>query len=153
MRKVHLEKGLLSKYILMKKLKCLYIIDDDPITVFGIKKMLNASIECENIQTFENGKLALEGIHAAQQNGGVLPEVIFLDINMPIMDGWEFLAEFLKIRFPEKVIINVITSSIDPADYQKWNEFRLNCYHYLNFKNKPLFKIEPTDLSRINLAS
>lgn len=153
MRRVRQEKVLLSKYILMKKLNCLYIIDDDPITVFGIKKMLNAFIECDHIQTFENGKLALEGVRDAQKNGGVLPEVIFLDINMPIMDGWEFLAEFLKIRLEEKVIINVITSSIDPADYQKWNAFRLNCHHYLNFKNKPLFKIEPADLSRINLAS
>ena len=131
----------------------IFIIDDDPITVFGIKKMLKATVECSEIKDFHNGKKAMEQLRYDIENGVPAPEVIFLDINMPIMDGWEFLEAFLKLRIEEKVIINVITSSIDPAGYQKWDDFRLNCLHYLNFKNKPIFKIEATDLKRINLAS
>ena len=131
----------------------IYIIDDDPITVFGIKKMLKDTVVCESISTFHNGKLAIERLREHVQNDFPIPEVIFLDINMPIMDGWEFLEEFLKLPIRERIIINVITSSIDPLDYAKWNHFRLNCFHYLNFKNKPIFKIETTDLTRINLAS
>ncbi len=131
----------------------IFIIDDDPITVFGIKKMLKDSVICENICTFQNGKMAIDRLRMDFEEDHPFPEVIFLDINMPIMDGWEFLEEFLKLRIRNRIIINVITSSIDPSDYQKWNYFRLNCYHYLNYKNKPIFKIEPSDLSRINLAS
>ena len=137
----------------MTKLNSIYIIDDDPITVFGIKKMLKTIVECPKIKTFENGKLALDHLKAEITKGIQPPEVIFLDINMPIMDGWEFLEELLKLDIKEKIIINVVTSSIDTSDYQRWNEFRINCLHYLNYKNKPIFSIEPTDLKRINLAS
>ncbi|TAI46744.1 response regulator transcription factor [Flagellimonas allohymeniacidonis] len=137
----------------MTKLNSIYIIDDDPITVFGIKKMLKTIVECPNVKTFENGKLALDQIMDELRKGIQPPEVIFLDINMPIMDGWEFLEELLKLDIKEKIIINVVTSSIDTSDYQRWNKFRINCLHYLNYKNKPIFSIEPTDLKRINLAS
>ncbi|TXN36757.1 response regulator [Flagellimonas hymeniacidonis] len=137
----------------MKKVNSIYIIDDDPITVFGIKKMLKTTAICPDIEAFENGKLALDGLRERIKTGAPIPEVIFLDINMPIMDGWEFLEEVVNMNIKEKIIINVITSSIDPADYKKWNHFRLKCLHYLNFKNKPIYKIDDTDLNRVNMVS
>nr|WP_299388387.1 response regulator [Allomuricauda sp.] len=137
----------------MKKLNSIYIIDDDPITVFGIRKMLKAITICKDITEFENGRVALEALKQRVEQGLPCPDVIFLDINMPIMDGWEFLEELVSLNIRERIIINVITSSIDPIDYKRWNEFRLKCWHYLNFKNKPLYKIEPTDLSRVHMAS
>ncbi len=140
-------------FILMKKINSIFIIDDDPITIFGIKKMLKTTVICKDIKAFENGKTALEGLTKRIEKGASVPEVIFLDINMPIMDGWEFLEEFVGMDIKEKIIINVITSSIDPLDYQRWNDFRLKSLHYLNFKNKPIYKIEATDLNRVNIAS
>ena len=131
----------------MKKINSLYIIDDDPIAIFGIKKMLKLKVACNDIKAFENGKMALDDLKGRIEYGDGIPEVIFLDINMPIMDGWEFLEELLNLNIEEKVIINVITSSIDPSDYQKWNHFRLNSIHHLNFRNKPIYKIEATDVS------
>ncbi|WP_420321865.1 response regulator [Flagellimonas sp.] len=137
----------------MKEINSIYIIDDDHITVFGIKKMLRTVVRCNDIEAFENGRMALESLKERIEAGIPAPEVIFLDINMPIMDGWEFLEEFVTLKLKERVIINVITSSIDPSDYQKWNDFRLKCWHYLNFRNKPIYKIEVADLNRMNISS
>lgn len=139
--------------ILMKKVNSIFIVDDDPITVLGIRKMLKPVAICEDVQIFQNGKEALEAIIQRMDGGGYIPEVIFLDINMPIMDGWDFLDEIMTLELSEKIIINMITSSIDPLDYQKWNDAKAKCLHILNFKNKPIFKIEPTDLDCIDLAS
>ncbi|RDY58138.1 response regulator transcription factor [Flagellimonas nanhaiensis] len=137
----------------MKKVNSIYIIDDDPITVFGIKKMLRPAATCDDVQGFENGLPALNDLKRRLEEGISVPDVIFLDINMPIMDGWDFLEEFITLDIPKKVIVNIITSSIDPSDYQKWTEIRSKCQHHLNFKNKPLFKIEPSDLDAIDMAS
>lgn len=137
----------------MKKVNSIYIVDDDPITVFGIRKMLRPVTNCDDIQGFENGQTAMDDLKNRLEHGVQIPDVIFLDINMPIMDGWNFLDEFVTLDIPKKIIINMITSSIDPSDYQKWTEFKDKCQHHLNFKNKPLFKIEPSDLDIINMAS
>jgi len=137
----------------MKKVSCIFIVDDDPITVFGIKKMLKSVADCEDIQIFQNGKEAYDALTERQNLGKPIPEVIFLDINMPIMDGWDFLDEMINLDINEHVVINMITSSIDPLDYKKWNGFKDRCPFVLNFKNKPIFKIEPNDLGCITAAS
>lgn len=139
--------------ILMKKISSIFIVDDDPITVFGIRKMLKPVALCDDVQIFQNGKEALDALLKRMDGEGDIPEVIFLDINMPIMDGWDFLEEIMDLELKEKIIINMITSSIDPLDHQKWNEAKAKCLHILNFKNKPIFKIEPADLDYIHLAS
>lgn len=133
-------------FILMNRINSLYIIDDDPITIFGIRKMLKIIVECNDIRAFGNGKEALDDLKERMEHGVSVPEVLFLDINMPIMDGWEFLEELLKLNIEERLIINVVTSSIDPIDYQKWNYFRLSSPHHLNFRNKPIYKIEASDV-------
>ena len=137
----------------MKKVNSIFIVDDDPITVFGIKKMLKPVVLCDDVQIFQNGKEAYDALKEKKENGGPFPDVIFLDINMPIMDGWDFLEELIKLDIQGKIIINMITSSIDPLDYKKWNEFKPKCPHTLNFKNKPIFKIETSDLECMDMAS
>nr|WP_297784696.1 response regulator [uncultured Allomuricauda sp.] len=137
----------------MKKVSCIFIVDDDPITVFGIKKMLKSAASCDDIQIFQNGQEAFEAVKKRKEQGKVIPEVIFLDINMPIMDGWEFLEELIALDINEHIVVNMITSSIDPMDYNKWNGFKDKCPYILNFKNKPIFKIESEDLGCINVAS
>ena len=82
----------------------IYIIDDDRITVFGIRKMLGLVVDCKDISSYANGKLALDAIKAAHQKNKKVPDVIFLDINMPIMDGFE-TAKWIKETHPNILVM------------------------------------------------
>ena len=57
----------------------------------------------------------------------LLPDIIFLDLNMPVMDGWEFLNEFLKIKnnLNKKITLYVVSSSIDPRDLERVKSFNM----------------------------
>lgn len=133
----------------MKKINLICIIDDDPITVFGIKKMLKSVSDCDSIDTYSNGKLALDGIKNKLETTQQVPEVIFLDINMPIIDGWQFLDEFITLPASNKARINIITSSIDPADRAKWEYFKLKTTHTITFNYKPLQKQDLFEITKI----
>lgn len=124
----------------MKKINSICIIDDDPITVFGIKKMLGSLAVCNNINTYGNGKIAIDSIKKMLEEE--LPEVIFLDINMPIMDGWQFLEEFIALPVKKRIRINIITSSIDPLDIQKSEMYKASTHHLIVFRSKPIRKKE-----------
>ncbi len=134
----------------MSRVNTIYIIDDDPITVFGIRKMLTALGVPGDISSFENGEAAFRSIENRVSDGKSLPEVIFLDINMPIMDGWQFLDSFFKISCPHPIRINIVTSSIDPIDLEKFNWYKSRTSHILEYRNKP---IRLSDLEEITRAA
>jgi len=116
------------------------IIDDDPITVFGIRKMLSSITDGDEVSSYANGKLALDGIKDIHHQTKEIPDVIFLDINMPIMDGWQFLEEFIALPLHKKVRINIYTSSIDPYDLQTYEKYKKKTDHTLTYNNKPILK-------------
>lgn len=105
----------------MGKLSSSCIIDDDPIFVYGTKKIMKKIDFCDDILVFNNGQEAIDGLMLLAKQNKKLPNVIFLDINMPVMDGWQFLEDFVKIpnNNRENVTIYIISSSIDPMDIQK----------------------------------
>ena len=78
--------------------KKVFIVDDDKVFHFIIKKLLLKN----NIQTepvfFENGFDAIEELKDKIDSENDLPDLILVDINMPIMDGWQFLEEFRTIK-------------------------------------------------------
>tara|TARA_R110000868_G_scaffold359046_1_gene620837 strand:- start:788 stop:1201 length:414 start_codon:yes stop_codon:yes gene_type:complete len=125
----------------MKMINSIFIIDDDAITVFGIKKLLATVVTCTNITNFSNGKIAIEYFENLESNEE-LPDIIFLDLNMPIMDGWEFLEEFIKLPIKQKITINIVTSSINREDRDKSYTFKLKTHHNITYNTKPLNKDE-----------
>lgn len=98
-----------------------FIVDDDQIYVFGLKKLIAINNLCKNILVFENGEKAINYITPIIKSKDQLPDVILLDLNMPVMDGWEFLEEFIKIKphLSKKIQIYMVSSSINPADIEK----------------------------------
>lgn len=109
----------------MRRNEKICIIDDDEIYIFLIKKSFEA-MEIENeVISYLNGVDALDDLMQMKKNQKQLPTLILLDINMPIMDGWEFLFEFRKIQaeIPNKVAIYIVSSSIANEDKEKSKTF------------------------------
>ena len=103
----------------MKKIDIACIIDDDPIFIFGTKRIMQLTNFCKNFMIFHNGKEAYENLKAIIENKEKLPDIILLELNMPVWDGWQFLDEFIQIPNKSEIIIYIITSSVDPADIEK----------------------------------
>jgi CheY-like chemotaxis protein len=107
-----------------KKYKAVMLIDDNEIDNLINQKMLEASNIAETIFMHTGAKGALEflkNIEKLSTNGVGLPEVIFLDIDMPLMDGFQFLDEFEKLSdyIKNNISIIMLTSSINPQDLSK----------------------------------
>ncbi|WP_452228137.1 MULTISPECIES: response regulator [unclassified Lacinutrix] len=94
------------------------IVDDDDIYQFTIKKTIKALNLAQNIIAFSDGEEALNFMIANLNNDEELPDVILLDINMPIMDGFQFMEEYIKIKpkLGKKITIYMVSSSVDIAD-------------------------------------
>lgn len=111
----------------MKKIKSTCIIDDDPIFIYGAKRIMKEMEFCDEILVFNNGQEAIDGLLTITNRGEKLPSVIFLDLNMPVMDGWEFLEDFVKTPNHNKdnVVVYIISSSVDPRDIERVNEYKI----------------------------
>ncbi len=117
------------------KLNTVCIIDDDPIFVYGTKVLLNYNSSfCSNIIVYENGKEALDNLRFMLKNNVDLPEVIFLDLNMPVMNGWEFLDELKKMDLPKRIGVYIVSSYVDPMDEEKSRDYDM----VIDFISKPL---------------
>ncbi len=122
----------------MKKIKNVLLIDDDEPTNFINKKIIESSELVEDIHITQSGQEALNFLsHRSEQDERhPPPDLIFLDINMPAMDGWEFLDHYRKLATGKKdsIIIVMLTTSLNPDDEVKARESKeVNA-----FRNKPL---------------
>ncbi len=102
-----------------------YVVDDDIVYTMGIKRLLKRMNQTQEVAFFDNGKQAFDELIANKDNLEQLPNVILLDINMPVMDGWEFLKAYTKAKAQlcKKIIIYMISSSINPSDIEKAKAF------------------------------
>ena len=107
----------------MKKINLACLVEDDPVHIFLSKRYLEMSGYIENIMICQNGKEAYDKLKAIFLAGEILPELILLDLNMPIWDGWQFLEEFVKIPIEKPITIYILTSSINQEDREKAKEY------------------------------
>ncbi|KAA5546778.1 response regulator [Adhaeribacter rhizoryzae] len=111
------------------------VVDDEENWCFVIKRILQKAGVGNQIFTANNGLQALEKLKAIAATNEKLPELIFIDLKMPVMDGFEFLEE--ATQSPEldlsQTRIFVLTSSMLPQDKERANE-----YPIAGFISKPL---------------
>lgn len=97
------------------------IIDDDEINNFIAAKLIDKIPPKAVVSTRLNGQEGIDFIKSFIENEDKMPDIIFLDINMPVMNGWEFLEEFdtIKDKFSKKIVINMLSSSVYNDDISK----------------------------------
>ncbi len=100
----------------MNKVSTICIINDDDIFTFILKKSITKLNICNEVISFINGD---EAIKEFEKPNSSIPNIILLDINMPVLNGWDFLTEFVKINIPIKVDIYLISAHISNEDLIK----------------------------------
>ena len=120
------------------KYKNVLLIDDSYIDNLINRKILDNCNYAESITVIDTPNEAFKLIKESIENGDILPEVIFLDLRMPLMNGFEFLKALLELPGlkPGQIKIYVLTSSLDPKDIKKVKENPL----VSKFIGKPLTK-------------
>jgi len=107
----------------MKKFDLVYVVDDDPLYIFSMKKLLKLSDFCQESLFFKNGQEALNELEPKLLQDGKLPDIIFLDISMPLMNGWQFLNRLKELPQKKEIKIFIASSSIDPYDKEKSDSY------------------------------
>lgn len=119
-------------------MKKVYLIDDDDIFVFLTKKTILKVTANVDVEVFSDGLQAITHLKNIKDQPELLPDVIFLDLNMPVMDGWEFLAEYQELyaSFARKNELYIVSSSISPHEMERSK----NISSVSEFIIKPLVK-------------
>lgn len=133
----------------MKKLKSVLLVDDDSINNFINERLIKKMDLTEEVNISLNGKEALEYLKKRSEEGKPSPELILLDINMPVMDGFEFLEAFQKLEIPDKnsIIIVMLTTSTNPSDTERLENTGVEGYI-----NKPLTEQKLRDVLEKHFA-
>lgn len=122
--------------------KTAMLIDDNEIDNIINAKMLESTGFARRVQIYTNGLSALEFFKNLERdkylNRDMIPDVVFLDINMPLMDSFQFLQEFGRLdkSITKNCKIAILTTSINPSDKER----SLNNERVMSFINKPLTK-------------
>jgi len=129
------------------KLEYIMMIDDDPATNYLHQLIVKKSNLFEKQETFSSAQEALDHINEINNTTKAFPEIILLDINMPAINGWEFIEQFenMKKVMSLHTIIVMLTTSINPKDKIK----SLTYESVKKFENKPLSVEKLIDIKNI----
>jgi CheY-like chemotaxis protein len=123
-----------------QKLNCILLIDDDEPTNFLTQIFLEEYGCCNHVKAVQSGKEALEYLTKSAEGSDPeqypSPDLIFLDVNMPAMNGWEFLDNYTRmdIGHEHKTIVVMLTTSLFPEDKAKATQRK----EVAGFEHKPL---------------
>ncbi len=124
----------------MKKINCILLVDDNNADNVYHKIIITEADVCNYIRAVTNGREALDYIIKSgepnQTESFPKPDIIYLDINMPGMNGFEFLEEYKKLdeKLKSKVLIIMLTTSLNPDDRERALTFK----EVTEFQNKPI---------------
>lgn len=96
----------------------LLVIDDDDINIFIIKKIVEKTGFNVNMVSKANGLLAIDHLKATMDQVD-FPNLILIDINMPVLNGWEFLDTYDTLNISKKVDMYMLSSSVYENDIEK----------------------------------
>jgi CheY-like chemotaxis protein len=121
-----------------KKVPCIMLIDDNPDDNFFHERVIHKNHLAEKVIVKDSAEDALDYLSREKVTGEPQPDLIFLDINMPRMNGWEFLREYNKLEKNKqgKLIVVILTTSENPDDVRRATEKDIAT----EFRNKPLTK-------------
>ena len=127
------------------------LVDDNDTDNFISKRIIEITGFAEEVEVKNSGKSALEYLEEKKEDLESLPEVIFLDINMPIVDGFVFLYEFEKFSeyLKNKCKVIILSSSDNKRDIDKI----INNDHVIKFITKPLTENALNDIRELEIWS
>ena len=125
------------------KLKHLLLVDDDPTTNFFNRHLIGKMGIFDQIHVAENGRIALDKITELHKLGEI-PDMILLDINMPIMNGFEFLDEYEKLKdgIKSSIVICMLTTSLAKEDLEMSKQYDI----LSDYIDKPLYEKKMREL-------
>ncbi len=110
--------------------KTIALVDDEEVFHWITKQFIEKLDESIQIISFYNGREALDHLKSGQH----IPDVLMVDLNMPVVNGWIFLNEFSELNLDQDITIYVVSSSIDPEDQKRAQSYA----HVTSFVSKPL---------------
>ncbi|WP_246070140.1 response regulator [Mangrovivirga cuniculi] len=133
-----------------KSIDLVMLVDDNDTDNFISKRIIEITGFAKNVEIKNSGKSALEYIEQNKDNPEKLPNIIFLDINMPIVDGFVFLYEFEKFAeiVKDKCKVIILSSSDNKRDIDKI----VNNDHVIKFITKPLTENALQEIKEMGVA-
>ncbi len=124
-----------------RKLNCILLIDDDLDDNYYHQLIISEMGIANHIDTVGNG---IEALNYLKKENQIPPDLIFLDINMPKMNGWEFLEQYKHLGEVQKakVVIMILSTSANPDDIKRSKEIQ----EVTGFESKPLSKELMTEI-------
>ncbi|TKC12065.1 response regulator [Pedobacter polaris] len=120
----------------------LLVIDDDDINIFIIKKIVEKTGFDIEMTSKSNGQQAIDFLKDVIANDRPIPHLILIDINMPVMNGWEFVEAYASLAITQKVDLYILSSSVYENDIERTKSYT----SVKGFISKPLSMERLTEL-------